>query len=80
MPPLCFGSIRMIWLIVIVLALVWFSLSYLRGENLHYLDRPPQPSPQTPPSEAHRDVVQTAAGVCQYRQNRVRVQSDQDDS
>lgn len=57
MPPLCFGSIRMIWLIVIVLALVWFSLSYLRGENLHYLDRPPQPSPQTPPSDAHRDVV-----------------------
>lgn len=48
----------MIWLILIVIALVWFSVSYLRGENLRYLDRPPQPSPQAPPSDAHYAVVE----------------------
>lgn len=47
----------MAWFIVFALALVWFSVSYLRGENLRYLDRPPQPTPTTPPSEAHYAVV-----------------------
>lgn len=48
----------MIWLIIFVIALAWFSVSFLRGENLRYLDRPPQPSANTQPSDAHLAVVQ----------------------
>lgn len=55
-------SICMIWVILIIIALVWFSVSYLRGENLRYLDRPPQPSPDTRPSDAHHAVVEQLRG------------------
>lgn len=47
----------MAFLIVVVIALIWFSVSYLRGENLRYLDRPPEPPSAKPPSDAHNAVV-----------------------
>ena len=48
----------MVTVLVVVLALLAFSLFYLRGEDLRYLDGPlPGPEP-TAPSEAHRAVVQ----------------------
>lgn len=53
----------MIWFIVLVVVLIWFSLYYLRGENLSYLDRPLQSAPPAPaPSQAHREVVEQLAG------------------
>lgn len=49
----------MVPLLIIALAFIAFSIFYLRGENLRYLDSPlPAPDP-APPSEAHREVVRT---------------------
>jgi acetyl esterase/lipase len=59
----------MFWLLVIVLLLLVFSVVYLRGENLRYLDAPPPGLPAATPSAAQEDVVRmlgdfgaTAAG------------------
>jgi len=47
----------MVTALLIVLAFVAFSVLYLRGENLRYLDTPLPPPDAEPPSEAHREVV-----------------------
>ncbi|MEQ8514312.1 MAG: alpha/beta hydrolase [Chromatocurvus sp.] len=71
----------MIWLILTVIALVWFSVSYLRGENLGYLDRPPSPSPQAAPSDAHHAVVEQLrefAGVAENDSGQGRIKTIRD--
>ncbi|KGE04274.1 alpha/beta hydrolase [Pseudohaliea rubra] len=49
----------MVTALLIVLALAAFSVFYLRGENLRYLDTPLPPPDAEPPSEAHREVVRS---------------------
>ncbi|MBA6412010.1 alpha/beta hydrolase [Parahaliea sp. F7430] len=47
----------MFWLVITIVALVAFTLIYLRGENLSEFDQPPLAQSKTSPSEAHLDVV-----------------------
>ena len=47
----------MVTALFIILAFVAFSVFYLRGENLRYLDTPLPPPDAAPPSDAHREVV-----------------------
>ncbi|PLW82694.1 alpha/beta hydrolase [Kineobactrum sediminis] len=47
----------MVWFILALLVLFAFSLLYLRGENLSWLDEPPLAAPQDTPSESHYAVV-----------------------
>jgi acetyl esterase/lipase len=48
----------MVWFIVVVLALVLFSLLYLRGADMSRFDGPALPAPTSPPSSGHADVLQ----------------------
>tara|TARA_R110002072_G_scaffold100214_2_gene220710 strand:+ start:11493 stop:11903 length:411 start_codon:yes stop_codon:yes gene_type:complete len=48
----------MVWFIVAVLALVLFSLLYLRGADMSRFDGPALPAPTSPPSSGHADVLQ----------------------
>ena len=47
----------MVTALFIILAFVAFSVFFLRGENLRYLDTPLPPPDAAPPSDAHREVV-----------------------
>ncbi len=47
----------MAWFILLVLAFVAFSLRYLRGENMAYLDSNVLPQSEGQPSEGHHEVV-----------------------
>lgn len=51
----------MIWLVVIVISFFAFSLFYLRGENLSYLDQPIPSHPVKAPSPAVREILNTLA-------------------
>jgi len=53
----------MIWLLAAVALLAVFSVSYLRGENLRYLDPPLRPSALSQPSEAHAEVVRSLGAM-----------------
>jgi acetyl esterase/lipase len=49
----------MVTALLLALFLVAFSVIWLRGENLLYLDSPPPPPEPTPPGEAHLAVVRS---------------------
>ena len=53
----------MVTALFIILAFVAFSVFYLRGENLRYLDTPLPPPDAAPPSDAHREVVRASRVV-----------------
>tara|TARA_R100000005_G_scaffold67464_1_gene35579 strand:+ start:15670 stop:16743 length:1074 start_codon:yes stop_codon:yes gene_type:complete len=48
----------MVWFIVVILALVLFSLLYLRGADLSRFDGARLPAPSMPPSAGHAEVLQ----------------------
>jgi len=49
----------MAWFILFVLVFVAFSLLYLRGENMAYLDTNILPRPEGEPSDGHKDVLES---------------------
>ncbi len=48
----------MVWFVLVIVGLVLFSVLYLRGADLSQFDGPPIPSPATPPSAGHRQVLE----------------------
>jgi epsilon-lactone hydrolase len=61
----------MVTVLFLIIAFVAFSVFYLRGDNLRYLDAPLPPPDAPPPSDAHREVVRTmnelTADIERYR-------------
>ena len=47
----------MFWLFVVIAALLIFTYTVLRGENLSYLDQPPPPQEPFDPGLAHREAL-----------------------
>jgi acetyl esterase/lipase len=75
----------MAWLLFAAFVLVLFSLLYLRGENLAYLDSNILPRPVGQPSEAHYEVVAQMqefadAGIPRKRSERLKAIRDYMDS
>lgn len=75
----------MAWLLFAVLVLALFSVLYLRGENLAYLDSNVLPAPVGQPSEAHHGVVArmqefASAGIAGKRSDRIKAIRDYMDS